>query len=155
MGLKIGLEPYQRDGGEQWTIVSTIPEAVELIHEAGNPPSLGIQFDTWHLWNTPTIEDDIEQELERFVGVHVSDYREPTRGWADRVLPGDGVVDVSRLLELLDDAGWDGLYDIEIFSDNGTFGAAYPDSLWDVPAPELVARAQRAFEHAWEARARA
>jgi sugar phosphate isomerase/epimerase len=152
IGLRIGIEPYQRDGGELWTVVSTIPEAVELIHEAGDPPALGIQFDVWHLWNTPTLEEDIQRELGRVVGVHVSDYREPTRGWADRVLPGDGRADVPRVLALLDDAGWDGLYDIEIFSDNGTFGAPYEDSLWDVPAAELLPRARAAFERVWEER---
>ncbi len=155
VGLKIGLEPYQRDGGAEWTIASTVPEAVELIRDAGDPPALGIQFDVWHLWSTPTIEEDIEREIGRFVGVHVSDRREPTRSWADRVLPGEGVSDVRRLLGLLDDAGWEGLYDLEIFSDNGTFGTALPDSLWDVPAPELVARARDAFDRVWEARAHA
>jgi sugar phosphate isomerase/epimerase len=153
VGVRIGLEPYQRDDGEPWTIVSTIPEAVELIRDAGDAPALGLQFDVWHLWNTPTLEDDIEGELNRFVGVHVSDHRHWTRGWADRVLPGDGDADVARILGLLDEAGWSGLYDVEIFSDNGTFGAAYPDSLWDVPAAELLPRALAAFERVWEARA--
>lgn len=142
LGLKIGLEPYQRDGGDEWTIVSSIAEAVELIRDAGEPPALGIQFDVWHLWNTPDLERDIEREIGRFVGVHVSDSREPTRGWADRVLPGDGVADVGRILAALDRAGWGGLYDIEIFSDNGTFGAAHEDSLWDAAPAELLPRAR-------------
>ena len=60
-----------------------------------------------------------------------------------------------RVLGLLDAAGWDGLYDVEIFSDNGTFGAAYPDSLWNVPPAELAPRALASFERAWEARTRA
>jgi sugar phosphate isomerase/epimerase len=151
-GTTVALEPYQRDGGEQWTIASTIPEAVELIREAGDSRALGIQFDVWHLWNTPTLADDIERHVRRFAGVHVSDYRDPTRGWADRALPGHGVADVSRVLALLDDAGWDGLYDVEIFSDDGTFGTAYPDSLWAVPPDELLPRARAAFDHVWEAR---
>jgi sugar phosphate isomerase/epimerase len=151
LGLTIALEPYQRDGGEQWSIASTIPEALELIREAGDPPALGIQFDMWHLWNTPTLEQDIERELHRFAGVHVCDTRAPTRGWADRVLAGDGVANVARILALLDRAGWDGLFDIEIFSDNGTFGAPYPDSLWDVPAADLLPRALASFHEAWEA----
>jgi sugar phosphate isomerase/epimerase len=151
LGLTIALEPYQREGGEQWTIASTIPEAVDLIREAGDSPALGIQFDVWHLWDTPDLERDIEQELPRFAGVHVCDTRSETRGWADRVLPGDGVADVARILALLDRAGWDGLYDIEIFSDDGTFGAQYPDSLWDVPAADLLPRALGSFHEAWEA----
>ncbi len=149
LGLRIGLEPYQRDGGELWTIVSSIPEAIELLGDAGDPPALGIQFDLWHLWNTPTLYDDIAAEVHRFTGVHVCDVREPTRGWADRVLPGEGIADVPAILRALDEAGWDGLYDIEIFSDDGTFGAEYPDSIWAAPATETLARARAAFEQSW------
>jgi sugar phosphate isomerase/epimerase len=149
LGVRIALEPYQRDGGELWTIVSSIPEAVELIEDAGDPPSLGIQFDVWHLWNTPTLYDDIAREVDRFAGVHVCDRREPTRGWADRALPGEGGANVPDILRALDTAGWDGLYDIEIFSDDGTFGAEYPDSFWAAPAEETLARARAAFEQCW------
>jgi sugar phosphate isomerase/epimerase len=151
LGLRIGIEPYQRIGGEEWTIVSSIPETVELIRDAGDSPALGIQFDSWHLWNTPTLYDDIEREIDRFAGVHIADYRDPTRGWADRALPGEGVADVPRILQALDAAGWNGLYDIEIFSDDGTFGAEYPDSFWAAPAAETLARARAAFEHCWTA----
>ena len=151
LGLRIGLEPYQRIGGEEWTIISSIPETVELIRDAGDSPALGIQFDTWHLWNTPTLFADIEREIDRFAGVHVADYREPTRGWADRALAGHGVGDLPRILRALDAAGWDGLYDIEIFSDDGTFGADYPDSFWAAPAPETLGRACAAFEQCWSA----
>jgi sugar phosphate isomerase/epimerase len=150
LGLRVGVEPYQRDGGEQWTIASSIPEAVALIEEAGSR-ALGIQFDVWHLWSTPTLEDDIAREIDRFVGVHVCDRREPTRGWADRALAGEGVAGVGRILNWLDAAGWDGLYDIEIFSDNGAMGTAYPDSFWDVPADEFLSRARASFERTWEA----
>ena len=149
LGLRIALEPYQRDGGELWTIASSIPEAVELIEEAGDSPALGIQFDVWHLWNTPTLHDDIAAEIDRFAGVHVCDWREPTRGWADRALPGEGAAGVPEILRALDAAGWDGLYDIEIFSDDGTFGNAYPDSFWAAPAEETLARAREAFERCW------
>jgi sugar phosphate isomerase/epimerase len=155
LGLRIGIEPYQREDGELWTIASTIPEAVGLIEDAGGSAALGIQFDVWHLWNTPTLAEDIARELHRFVGVHVCDRREPTRGWADRVLPGDGVADVPRVLGLLDAAGWSGLWDVEIFSDDGTFGADYEDSLWRIPPERLAPRALASFERVWEARARA
>ena len=79
----------------------------------------------------------------------VNDWHEPTRGWADRVLPGDGVAPVAAILGALDRAGWDGFYDIEIFSDNGTFGVAYPDSLWDVDGAELVGRGRQQLLECW------
>jgi sugar phosphate isomerase/epimerase len=152
-GVRIGLEPINRVGGEHWTFISSLREAVELLEEADHP-GLGIQFDTWHLWNTPNVVDEIAQHADRFVGVHVADWREPTRKWADRVLPGDGVGDLPAILGALDAAGWDGYYDVEIFSDNGSFGDAWPDSLWDVPPEELAVRAKESFERVWEARNR-
>ena len=149
LGVRVGLEPYQRIDGEPWTIVSSIPEAIELLGDAGDPSAVGIQFDTWHLWNTPTLYDDIANELHRFTGVHIADVREPTRSFADRVLPGDGIADLPRILHALDEAGWDGLYDIEIFSDDGSFGADYPDSIWAAPPTETLARARAAFARCW------
>ena len=49
------------------------------------------------------------------------------------------------ILRALDDAGWEGLYDIEIFSDDGTFGSSYPDSYWAAPADDVLAQARETF----------
>jgi sugar phosphate isomerase/epimerase len=153
LGLRVGLEPVNRIGGEDWTMISSLSEAVELLDDADRP-ALGIQFDSWHLWNTNGLAHDIERYAHRFVGVHIADWNEPTRGWCDRVLPGDGTAGLPQILAALDGAGWDGYYDLEIFSDNGTFGNAWPDSLWDVPAAELARRGKESFERVWEARIR-
>jgi sugar phosphate isomerase/epimerase len=152
-GVRIGLEPINRIGGEDWTSISSLQEAAELLEDADRQ-ALGIQFDSWHVWNTAEIVEEIERHAHRFVGVHIADWREPTRGWADRVLPGDGVADLPALLGTLERAGWNGFYDLEIFSDNGTFGNAWPGSLWDVPEEELARRGKEAFERAWSARNR-
>ena len=82
----------------------------------------------------------------------MNDWREPTRGWADRALPGDGAADLPAVLGVLEDVGWDGFYDLEIFSDNGAFGSAYPDSLWDLDAAELAHRGRDAFTNTWSKR---
>ena len=152
-GVRIGLEPINRIGGEDWTSISSLQEAAELLDDADRQ-ALGIQFDSWHVWNTAEVIEEIERHAHRFVGVHIADWREPTRGWADRVLPGDGVADLPALLGTLERAGWNGFYDLEIFSDNGTFGNAWPGSLWDVPEEELARRGKEAFERAWSARNR-
>jgi sugar phosphate isomerase/epimerase len=148
LGLRVGVEPYQRIDGEDWSIAHTIRDAVSLIEDAGDPPALGILFDVWHLWNDEGVYEDIGRHGARLVGVHVCDYRAPTRGFADRVLPGDGIADVPRLLRAVHAAGWSGYDEIEIFSDNGTFGSEYEDSLWDVPADELARRSREAYERA-------
>jgi sugar phosphate isomerase/epimerase len=149
-GVRVGLEPIQRIGAENWTIPTTIGGAVELLDEVGDP-GLGIMFDVWNLWNGATLLDDIREHAGRFAGVHVSDWREPTRGWCDRVLPGDGVADLTGILAALDEAGWRGPYDLEIFSDDGTFGNDYEGSLWRLPAQELAGRGREAFMTVWKA----
>jgi sugar phosphate isomerase/epimerase len=147
-GVPVGLEPQNRVGGEDWTIASSIPDALDLLEEAGDD-ALGLTFDVWNVWNTETLLDDIAEHAGRFTGVHVNDWREPTRSWCDRVLPGDGAALVPEILGALDAAGWTGPYDLEIFSDDGTFGNAYDDSLWNVPAQELARRGREAFLAAW------
>jgi sugar phosphate isomerase/epimerase len=150
-GMRMALEPFQREGIESWSLINTIPDAVELIDEVGSP-AFGIQFDVWHLWNTPDLLDHIDTHIHRFAGVHLNDWREPTRGWADRALPGHGTANVAAVLGALDAAGWGGYYDLEIFSDNGAFGTAYPDSLWDVDPAELVRQAMESFARCWQER---
>jgi sugar phosphate isomerase/epimerase len=152
-GVRIALEPYQADGGEEWTIVSSLPDAIALIEDAGGSDALGIQFDVWHLWNSPTVLEDVTREMERIAGVHVCDVREPTRCWCDRVMPGEGVVDLPAILGTLEAAGWDGFYDLELFSDDGTFGTVLPDSLWASPAAELAEHGRQALAGAWARRA--
>ncbi|MGH3003186.1 MAG: sugar phosphate isomerase/epimerase family protein [Gaiellaceae bacterium] len=149
LGLTVALEAYQRDDSDRWSIVSSIPEALELIADAGDGPALALQFDVWHLWNSETLFDDIEAHVDRFAGVHVCDRRVPTRGWADRELPGCGGADVPAVLAALAGAGWSGLYDIEVFSDDGTFGASYDDSYWRLDPATFLARARSSFDEAW------
>jgi sugar phosphate isomerase/epimerase len=151
LGLRLAIEPFQLEGIESWSILNTLGDAADFVEEVGSD-AVGIQFDVWHLWNTPDLLDEIARHAHLIAGVHVNDWREPTRGWADRVLPGDGAADLSAILGALDDAGWGGFYDLEIFSDNGAFGNAYPDSLWDLDAAELARRGRNAFFNCWSER---
>jgi sugar phosphate isomerase/epimerase len=150
-GVRLAVEPFQREGIEDWSLVNTLSEAAALLEEVGGD-GVGIQFDVWHLWNTPDLLDEIGRHADLIAGVHVNDWREPTRGWADRALPGDGAADLPSILGALDAAGWDGFYDLEIFSDDGTFGSTYPDSLWALAPVELARRGLESFARCWEER---
>jgi len=151
LGLRLAVEPFQREGIESWSILNTLGDAAEFAEEVGSA-AVGIQFDVWHLWNTADVLDEIPRHAHLIAGVHVNDWREPTRGWADRVLPGDGAADLPAILGVLEDVGWEGFYDLEIFSDNGAFGSAYPDSLWDLDAADITRRSRDAFFNCWSKR---
>jgi sugar phosphate isomerase/epimerase len=133
-GVRVALEPIQREFAEFWTMVSSLEEAVRLLDEAGRP-EVGLMYDTWHLWNQPL--EELERHRDRVAGFHVADWRDPTRNTNDRVLPGDGVIDFAPIVETL---RWDGLYDLEIFSDS-----ELPDSLWKDDPRELARRGVEAL----------
>ena len=151
LGLRLAVEPFQLEGIESWSILNTLGDAAEFIDDVGSD-AVGIQFDVWHLWNTETLFDDIAGQVDRFAGVHLGDRRLATRGFADRAVPGEGVAGVPHILAALDEAGWDGLYDIEIFSDDGTLGASYEDSLWRLAPEEAAVLLRDAFRACWDAR---
>ena len=138
LGIPVGLEAMSSFESEDWTLVTTLADAAALVDESG--ADVGLVFDTWHLWDTPGLEDEIARHGDRFVAVQVNDWRSPTRSWCDRVLPGDGVVDLVPILDAVERTGWAGYYDLEVFSDDGTFGNAFEDSLWRLPARELARR---------------
>jgi sugar phosphate isomerase/epimerase len=143
LGIPVALEPMSPFEREDWTLVTTLGEAAELVDESG--ADVGLVFDTWHLWDSPELEDDLERYGDRIVAVQVNDWRDPTRSWCDRVLPGDGVIDLGPLLDAVERTGWAGCYDLEVFSDDGKFGNDFEDSLWNLPAAELARRGRERF----------
>lgn len=127
-GVPVALEPIQREFADLWTVASSLDEAAGLVAESG--ADVGLMYDTWHLWREPL--EQIERHRDRIYGVHLADWREPTRNTNDRVLPGDGVIEFGPVLEAL---RWDGLFDLEIFSD-----AELSGSLWQQDPREVAAR---------------
>jgi sugar phosphate isomerase/epimerase len=144
LGIPVGLEPMSAHFRDDWTIPTTLGEAAALVAEA-DADGLGLVFDTWQLWDTPQLFEEIELYADRIVAVHVGDWREPTRGWCDRALPGEGVIDLAGILGALEASGWQGFYELEVFSDDGTFGNDYEDSLWKLSASEVASGGREAF----------
>jgi len=148
VGVILGMEPLRQTSG---SLVTTLPDTLELIDEIG-APNIRVIYDTWHFWDVPGVLEHLRAHANRLIGVQVNDWREPTRSWCDRVLPGDGVIDLPAIFGTLDGAGYSGWYDVEVFSDNGLFGNPYPDSLWNIEAAELARRAVDRFRAIWDRR---
>jgi sugar phosphate isomerase/epimerase len=129
-GVRLGLEPIHASQRDALTIVTTIPEALELLDEAGLP-QVGIMVDLWHLWDTPEVERHLREHVDRITGVHVSDrFAEPR---PDRALPGQGISRTKELLAVLAEAGWNGPWDVEIFGDPNN-----SESFWSLPVGEAA-----------------
>jgi sugar phosphate isomerase/epimerase len=154
-GLVLALEPLHRRVYAAWTTIGTIPEAVGLLEEIGEP-NVQLLFDVYNLWDTERLLDDIREHASRLApGVHVCDWRQPPRNAFDRVLPGDGTADLPGILGALDAGGFDGWFELEIFSDDGSFSDQdFEDSLWKEDPVDVVRRGKKGFLRAWEGRRR-
>lgn len=151
-GIQIAVESLHPGVLGDKTIITSVAQTLELIDQI-DQPNVVILFDVYHHWDQPDILPRIREHASRFGGaIHIADWREPTRTWADRALPGEGAIDLPALFGALEASGFDGWYDLEIFSDDGTFGADYPDSLWKLDPLEMVRRAREGFLRAWQER---
>jgi sugar phosphate isomerase/epimerase len=131
--VPFGLEPIHDSERETFSFVHSIPQALELLDEAGLD-DIGVMVDSYHVGETETVLDDLERHVDRITGVHVADH--PLPGSEGRALPDQGRGRTRELVETLRAAGWDGWLDVEIFST--------PDGFWALPPDEAARRAYAA-----------
>jgi sugar phosphate isomerase/epimerase len=152
-GLSLGMEPLHREIYGTWTTVYTIPETIALIDEIGEP-NVQVLYDVYHLHDTDNVLADTVKYGSRISpSIHICDWREVTRNDFDRVLPGDGIIDLEGIFGALEARAEPRWVDLEIFSDDGSFTADdFDDSIWKQDPAEVLARAKAGFEAAWAAR---
>ncbi|MET0452573.1 MAG: sugar phosphate isomerase/epimerase family protein [Mycobacterium sp.] len=149
-GTRLALEPCRGDLGFDGSFLRSLQSGLDMI-EAIDRPNVGLCYDVYHHWHEDDIVSATEKSAARVFGVQLNDWREPPRCNTDRVLPGDGVIDIPALLAALERGGFDGWYDLEIFSDDGRWGTDLPDSLWKRPPIEVAQAGMDAMKHVWHA----
>jgi sugar phosphate isomerase/epimerase len=149
LGTRLALES-NRNLEIDFSFLRTIPETIDFLDEIGNP-GIGFCYDFYHLWDQENLLEDTVRVASRIFGVQHNDWREP-RCAADRVITGQGVMNIPAMLSALERGGFRGWYDFEIFSDDGRWGTDLPDSLWKLPYDQLIERANSGLLKAWYAR---
>jgi sugar phosphate isomerase/epimerase len=140
-GLRIAFEPLSLRRG---AAVATIPETIAVMDAVGRD-NVGILMDVWHNWDQQDLQAHMRSHVKRFLGIQVNDYRNPTRSWCDRMFPGEGVDACMPIVAALLDAGYTGWWDFEVFSDDGRWGNAWPESLWALPHDVFLERGRDKF----------
>lgn len=134
VGLRIAFEPYASRRGAE---IHNLTIAMDVIDKTGCS-NVDLLPDVWHYWPEPNAHAELRQFVDRIVALQVNDARIQERSWCDRVHPGWGENKCRDLVATLIDAGFDGWYDFEVFSDDGRWGNAWPDSLWAKPHAEFL-----------------
>ena len=116
-GTRIAIEtmPFSR--------IATVPMGVDLIRAAGHP-GVGLLLDAWHVFRAGTTLDDLRGVLTpgAVLGVELDDAAPEMVGsmFEDtvhhRLLCGEGSFDLTGLVDVLRDNGFDGPWGVEILS---------------------------------------
>lgn len=118
-GVRLAIEPLHPMYAADKSCVNRMTEA-RGICEALQHPAVGIAADVYHIWWDPDLEAELRLAAEQHTlfGFHICDWRVDTRHLlTDRGLMGDGCIPVRKLRRLVDSLGFDGYYEVEIFSE--------------------------------------
>ena len=100
------------------TFLASLPTALRL-HRAAAHPNFGILFDCYHFWSGPSKMEDLELiRPGEIIHAHLNDTPEMPRELLDlqsRVVPGDGVAPLDRILRKLAQQGYAGPISVELF----------------------------------------
>ena len=115
-------------------VVKSLQSAVRVA-ALSDHPRVGVLFDPAHYHTTPTKLSDINAHSVQYIKhVHLDDMPDTppdlTHRDFDRVLPGEGVLDLAGIIAALEQNGYDGFFSIEMFN----------AKLWQLPAKEAARR---------------
>jgi sugar phosphate isomerase/epimerase len=108
-GIRVALEhtnSLRTDVG----FVHTLRDAIELGWRLGT----GVCMEINACWSERNLGGTIAAGVEAISVVQISDVAIGTRMTPDRLVPGDGDIPLGRIVNQLLDAGYDGVFDIEI-----------------------------------------
>ena len=114
--VKLGLEPLHPMYAAERSVLVTIGQALELA-SAFTPQEVGLVLDVFHIWWDPQVLALIAQSRGRIYGFHVNDWLVPLPDLLlGRGMMGDGVIDNRTLRLAVDQAGYSGPIEVEIFN---------------------------------------
>lgn len=115
-GVKLGIEPLHPMQAAERSVISTLGQALDICERIGDP-NLGVIIDVYHVWWDPDLYRQIERAKGRIWGFHVNDWLVPTNDtMMERGMMGDGVIELRRMREAVEAAGYSGPIECEIFN---------------------------------------
>lgn len=139
LGVRLALEPLHPIAMNEDSFIWNLEDAFDLVETVGEPV-LGICADVWNLAGQADLRARLARCSGRIFLAQVSDYRRP-RSFLDRLPVGKGSLDFAPFVSGVREAGYDGPWVLEIFSEN------VPDSLYDGDLEAVVTESREALDH--------
>ncbi len=116
--VRLGIEPLHPMYADSRSAINTLRQANDVCDRIDSP-LVGVVVDVYHLWWDPELEAEIRRSgrCGRIFALHVCDWRTPTGDMLnDRGLMGEGCIDVRGIRGWVQQNGFDGFVEVEIFS---------------------------------------
>jgi sugar phosphate isomerase/epimerase len=130
-GMPLAIEPLHPMYAGDRACVNTLEQALDLCDVLG--VGVGVAIDVYHTWWDPKIRPQIARagRERRILAHHICDWLVPTRDLlSDRGMMGDGVIDLKQFRADIEQAGYYGPQEVEIFS---------AQNWWKRPGAEVIA----------------
>jgi sugar phosphate isomerase/epimerase len=115
-GIKIALMPMRERGTRNLSMCSTLDEGLEVLGRV-NHPFLKLAFHTFHLGETPDLISRIPEIAPHVASVHISDIGHQEADVYQQKQPGDGSLNLPKIVQAFDKAGYHGAYELNIWSE--------------------------------------
>jgi len=123
VGVNLALEPLHPMYANDRSCLNTLEQALDMAERiepaSDRMPQLGVAVDIYHVWWDPKLAGQVGRAGagRRLFAFHVCDWLVPTRDFLmDRGMMGDGVINIPRIRRMVEEAGYDGAIEVEIFS---------------------------------------
>ena len=118
--MPLAIEPLHPMYAADRACINTLEQALDVCDtlDPDRTGALGVAVDLYHVWWDPKLAAQIERAgRERLLALHVCDWLTPTTDLLnDRGMMGDGVIEIRRIRGWLEDQGYAGYSEVEIFS---------------------------------------
>jgi sugar phosphate isomerase/epimerase len=133
--VQLAIEPLHPMFAGDRSVVVTLAQANDMAARIDSP-SVGVAVDVYHVWWDPQVYPEIARAGKRIVGFHVSDWLAPPPDHLlGRGVMGDGLIELRRLREEVDAAGYTGPIEVEIFNQR----------VWDLPGKDVLALIKKRY----------
>ncbi len=118
--MPLAIEPLHPMYAADRACINTLQQALDVCDalDPAHSGALGVALDVYHVWWDPQLQSQIERAGQaRLLALHVCDWLTPTTDLLnDRGMMGDGVIDIPQIRGWVEQAGFAGFSEVEIFS---------------------------------------
>lgn len=118
-GVRLAIEPLHPMYADTRSAVNTLEQANDMAEAIGSD-HCGVAADVYHLWWDPHLEREIKRcgANGNLYAFHICDWVSPTVDMLnDRGLMGEGCIPIQQIRGWVEEAGFTGYNEVEIFSD--------------------------------------